>query len=203
LWFHGILARDANHTYLRNTRVFLNTHVTGLTHWRQPRLGAVVGVRRFEGRHRSRRVARCLTCQQAAYVDARASSRDLAGSPSRSLVRVPVTDQWSGSDLGAMEELCSTCPPHVSKVLTTHWSYWYWYNTHMAQFMNNDEPIVSLFDVALHRTSGAEIPGISSVKRAADPTRGQLTYGRALTYDTAVSACTVYGIPVVLYTILY
>jgi len=48
LWFHGILARDANHTYLRNTRVFLNTHVARLTLRRQPLLAALVSDHRFK-----------------------------------------------------------------------------------------------------------------------------------------------------------
>jgi len=49
LWFHGILARDANHTYLRNTRVFLNTHAARLTLRRQPLLAALVSDHRFDG----------------------------------------------------------------------------------------------------------------------------------------------------------
>jgi len=44
------LARDANHTYLRNTCVFLNTHVARLTLRRQPLLAALVSDHRFEGR---------------------------------------------------------------------------------------------------------------------------------------------------------
>jgi len=55
LWFHGILARGANHTYLRNTRVFLNTHVARLTLRRQPLLAALVSDHRFEGRSRCHR----------------------------------------------------------------------------------------------------------------------------------------------------
>jgi len=60
LWFHGILARDANHTYLRNTRVFLNTHVARLTLRRQPLLAALVSDHRFADPARCHRTVAAL-----------------------------------------------------------------------------------------------------------------------------------------------
>jgi len=64
------------------------------------------------------RAGRCLTCQQAAYVDAHPGSVTLAGSPDQ-VVSVGLYDGLMVLDqvMDQLEERSSTCPADVSMTL--------------------------------------------------------------------------------------
>jgi len=116
------LARDANHTYLRNTRVFLNTHVARLTLRRQPLLAALVSNHRFEVVPSSM-ARRPLSHVSASCLRGRATEQPW---PRR------VTGEVSS--VGLYERQSGLVARHVSasaepSLALDHWYYWYWYTS--------------------------------------------------------------------------